>query len=116
MKDILKMKQQQRERRKRRIRRKLIVTGDRPRLSVFRSLKHISGQIVGSDGRVMVAASDHDLSDVSLKGVARAAAVGKALGEKAKAKNITAVVFDKGHYTYHGQVKAFADAVREEGL
>ncbi len=104
--------------RARRIRRGLPVTESRPRLSVRRSLKHISGQIITAEGRVLVAVSDAHVADSKkLKGgMAKAKATGALLAEKAVAKKITTVVFDKGSYTYHGRVKAFADAAREAGL
>lgn len=117
MKTNSKRKQFIRSQRARRTRMKLAVTADRPRLSVYRSLKHIGGQIIDPVGKILVAVSDtHLKQDGKLKGVARAAATGKLLAEKAKAKKIGAVVFDKGRYTYHGRVKAFADGAREGGL
>ena len=106
----------QRAARTRRMRQKIVITADRPRLSVFRSLKHISGQIIDQTGNVLIAASDRELTKKTLKGVARAAETGKLLATRAKEKKITNVVFDKSHYAYHGRVKAFADAAREAGL
>ena len=95
--------------------------GDRPRLSVFRSSKHIYGQIIDDQvGRTLVAASS---LDKSLKGelktgadTAAAKQVGMLLAEKAKAAGIEAVVFDRSGSRYHGRIKALADAAREGGL
>lgn len=95
-----------------------VVSGskERPRLAVFRSLKHISGQIIDDmSGRTIAAASDHDMAR-SLRGIKRAAAVGVLLAEKAKAKGVKSIVFDRRHYKYHGRVKSLAEAAREGGL
>ena len=94
---------------------------DRPRLSVFRSEKHIYAQVIDDNaGRTLAAASsiDRDLKPTLKTGAdkAAAAAVGKLLAERAKAAGVTAVVFDRGSYLYHGRVKALADAARESGL
>jgi len=94
---------------------------DRPRLSVFRSSKHIYGQIIDdAAGQTLVAASSLDKSlKTDLKTGADTAAakqVGLLLAEKAKAAGIEAVVFDRGGYRYHGRIKALADAAREGGL
>lgn len=103
------------QRRARRTRAKVAVSG-RPRLSVFRSLKHIYAQIIDAHGKVLVAARSQEIKDKALKGVACATAVGELIATKAKAKNIESVVFDKGKFKYHGQVKAVADGARKEGL
>ena len=88
----------------------------RPRLTVHRSSKHISAQIINDLERLTVcAAADHEV-DPTLRGVARAAAVGALIAQRALAKKITTVVFDRRHLQYHGQVKALADAAREAGL
>ena len=92
-----------------------------PRVNVYRSLNHIYVQVVDdSSGRTLVSASSRDKEiRKTLKsgaGVAAAKVVGKALAERAKAAGITNVVFDRGGYTYHGRVKALADAAREGGL
>jgi large subunit ribosomal protein L18 len=93
----------------------------RPRLSVFRSGKHIYAQIIDdSAGKTLAAAStlDKDLK-ASLKTGAdkdAAAAVGKLIAERSKAAGVLAVVFDRGSYLYHGRVKALAEAAREGGL
>ena len=93
----------------------------RPRLSVFRSSKHIYAQIIDdAAGRTLVAASSLDSGLKSqLKGnadIAAASAVGKLVAERAKAAGIERVVFDRGAYLFHGRVKALADAAREGGL
>jgi large subunit ribosomal protein L18 len=109
-------------RRKQRVRTRLRkVSGDRPRLSVFRSSKHIYAQVIDDvDGRTLVAASsiDKGLKEGLKTGADKAAAeaVGKLLAERAVEKGITAVVFDRGGYLFHGRVKALADAAREAGL
>ena len=111
-----------RERRRRRLRFKLgTKSGGRPRLSVFRSGKHIYAQVIDDDaGRTLAAASslDPDLRGSLRTGAdkAAAAAVGKLVAERARAAGVSAVVFDRGSYLYHGRVKALADAAREGGL
>lgn len=106
----------QRQGRTRRARARSAASEGRPRLSVFRSLKHISGQIIDEHGHVLAAVSDTHLTDKKLKGVERARATGKLLGEQAKGKKIENVVFDKSHYKFHGRVLAFAEGAREGGL
>ncbi len=103
-----------------RIRKKLLGTSERPRLNVYRSLNHIYVQVVDDlKGQTLVSASTAE----GKKGerctggnVASAKAIGKAIAEKAKAKGIEKVVFDRGGYLYHGRIKALADAAREGGL
>ena len=104
-----------------RIRRKISGNSNRPRLCVYRSLNHIYAQIVDDlQGRTLVAASTVEKEvrgDLKNAGNIQAAkAVGKIVAERAKAKGIDAVVFDRGGYLYHGRVKALADAARESGL
>jgi large subunit ribosomal protein L18 len=113
----------QRRRRHLRVRNKVQGTAERPRLCVYRSLKNIEGQLVDDDaGRTLVGLSTlaAELKDFAAEGknrrVEEAKAAGKLLGEKAKAQGITAVVFDRGGYKYHGRVKAFAEGAREGGL
>jgi large subunit ribosomal protein L18 len=95
--------------------------GKRARLSVFRSSKHIYAQVIDdADGQTVVSASslEKDMRG-SLKtgaNIEAAKAVGKRLAERAAAKGVKAVVFDRGGYLYHGRVKALADAAREGGL
>jgi len=111
-----------RDRRRGRLRFSLRQKGaGRPRLSVFRSSKHIYAQIIDDDaGRTLASASSLDQSlRESLKtgaDKAAAAAVGKLVAERAKEAGVTKVVFDRGAYLYHGRVKALADAAREGGL
>ena len=93
----------------------------RPRLTVFRSSKHIYAQIIDdTKGSTLVAAStvEKDVRGAAKTGAtaAAAAAVGKTIAERAKAAGITAVQFDRGAYIFHGRVKALADAAREGGL
>ena len=109
-----------RARRHRRIRVTLRGTGQRPRLNVFRSLHHIYCQVIDdATGTTLAAASTNEPTvRTSLTGskTDRARAVGKAIAERAQEKGISAVVFDRGGYLYHGRVKALADAAREAGL
>jgi large subunit ribosomal protein L18 len=102
-----------------RIRRKVNGTPERPRLAVFRSVKHIYAQVIDdSKGHTVASAgSTEKAAPVSVGGnVAGAKAVGKLVAERAKDKGIKAVVFDRGGYHYHGRVKALAEAAREAGL
>ena len=103
-----------------RIRKKMQGTAERPRLNVYRSLNHIYVQVIDDlHGKTLVSASTAEgkKEQRSTGGnVASAKAVGKAIAERAKAKGVTKVVFDRGGYIYHGRVKALADAAREAGL
>jgi len=109
-------------RRRKRVRSNLRrVANNRPRLSVFRSSKHIYAQIIDdAAGRTVAAASSLDGAlKTRLKGgadVAAASAVGKLIAERARAAGIERVVFDRGAYLFHGRIKALADAAREGGL
>ena len=110
---------QLRYRRHLRVRQKLAGTAERPRLVVFRSLKHIYAQLVDDDRGVTLLGVGDTSEGVQLDGtgkVARGKAVGKLLEEKAKAAGITRVVFDRAGYRYHGRVQAVADGAREGGL
>ena len=101
-----------------RIRRKVTGTSERPRLAVFRSLKSIYAQVIDdSTGKTIVSASSLE-KDAGTKGAnaAAAKAVGKLIAKKAQDKGIKRVVFDRGGYLYHGNIKALADAARENGL
>jgi large subunit ribosomal protein L18 len=91
---------------------------DRPRLSVFRSGKHIYAQVIDDRQAVTVASASTAEKDGKAKGynVEAAGSVGKKIAERAKAKGVTQVVFDRGGYIYHGRIKALADAAREAGL
>jgi large subunit ribosomal protein L18 len=103
-----------RERRHRRVRAKVAGTPERPRLVVFRSLKHIYAQIVDDAAhRTLLTVSDSELKG---KKTEKSSAVGKLVAEKAKAAGIKRVVFDRAGYRYHGRVKAVADGAREGGL
>ena len=109
------------ERRKARVRKAIKARAyGRPRLSVHRSDKNIYAQIIDdASGRTLAAASslDKDVRGTVKGGSSEAAAsVGKLIGERAKAANVSEVIFDRGSYLYHGRVKALADAAREAGL
>lgn len=102
-----------------RIRRKVGGTSERPRLSVFRSLNHIYAQVIDdSAGVTLCSAStvEKDLRGSTGGNLTAAAAVGKLIAERAKAKGVEAVVFDRGGYIYHGRVRKLAEAAREAGL
>jgi large subunit ribosomal protein L18 len=104
-----------------RIRRKISGDVHRPRLCIYRSLKYIYAQIVDdAQGKTLVAASTAEKGlrgDLKQAGnVAASKVVGKAIAERAKAKGIETVVFDRGGYVYHGRIKAVAEAARESGL
>ena len=110
------------ERRKQRVRRMLAGSGSgRPRLSVFRSSKHIYAQVIDdAKGHTVAAASslEKELKAQLKTGADKAAAtaVGKLLAERAKKAGVDKVVFDRGGYRYHGRIKALADGAREGGL
>ena len=103
-----------------RIRKKLMGTAERPRLNVYRSLNHIYVQLIDDlQGATLVSASSAEGKKAERRtggNVASAKAVGKAIADRARAKGIDQVVFDRGGYIYHGRVKALADAAREAGL
>ncbi len=105
-----------------RLRRKVIGTAERPRLSVYRSLKHITAQIVNdAEGRTLLTVTSTAKDVLGMLGedrtkLARSKLVGRRIGELAKEKGIEKVVFDRGGYLYHGRIKALADAAREAGL
>jgi len=110
-----------RDRRHRRVRKKISGTPARPRLAVFRSGKHIYAQAIDDvHGRTVASAStmekDTRTGGKSGATVDAARAVGKRLGERAKAAGVTTVVFDRGGFQYHGRVAAVADGAREAGL
>ena len=118
---VTKQKAQSRQRRRNRVRSAVRGTMERPRLTVFRSSKHIYAQVIDDDRGVTLASA----STVSpeLKGkvsyggnIAAAQAVGQLLADKAKAAGVSKVCFDRGHYRYHGRIKALADAARTGGL
>lgn len=109
-----------RERRKRRIRKKISGTAEKPRMSVFRSLNHISVQIIDDDkGVTLVQASTYEKNFRGQKGLSNklaAKTVGENIAERAKAKGVEKVVFDRNGSLYHGRVKTLADAARQKGL
>jgi len=103
----------------RRIRRKVKGSGERPRLAVYRSLNHIYAQVVDDErGQTIVSASttEKDLRGSTGGNLDAARRIGKAIAERALAKGIESVVFDRGGYLYHGRIKALTDAAREAGL
>jgi large subunit ribosomal protein L18 len=120
MTDIAKARRQGRIRRHSRVRKNVRGTAQRPRLAVYRSNKHISVQVIDDDlGQTLAAASstETDLRSAGSGGsVAAAERVGSLIAERAKAAGVTAVVFDRGGYAYHGRVAAIADAARNGGL
>jgi large subunit ribosomal protein L18 len=116
-------KLERRTRRKGAVRRKVSGTAERPRVTVFRSGRHIYVQAIDDISRTTIAAAS-SLNDEGVRsslegaatGVAIGSAVGKALAARLKEKNVTAVVFDRNGYLYHGRVRAVAEGVREGGL
>jgi large subunit ribosomal protein L18 len=117
----VKAKSDQRSRRKSRIRKKVTGTEERPRLSVFRSARHIYAQIIDdASGCTLVAANSLEKAVTGAaaqkKKVDKAVMVGKLVAERAKAKGIDRVVFDRNGFLYHGRVKAVSDGAREAGL
>jgi large subunit ribosomal protein L18 len=110
-----------RKRRHERVRKTVTGTLERPRLAVYRSLNHIYAQVIDDTaGHTVAAASDQDAEirkeATKKKKTDVAGLVGAALGQRAKEKGITAVVFDRGGFRYHGRVKALAEAVRKAGV
>lgn len=110
-----------RRRRHLRVRKKIQVSEDRPRLAVFRSLKHIYAQIIDdAEGQTLVTAStlDPEVRDqiADLKKSEQAKLVGEVLARRAKARGVERVVFDRGGYKYHGRVRSLAEAARAGGL
>lgn len=109
-------------RKKLKCRRKVYGTKDRPRLAVFRSARHFSGQLIDDDsGRTLLgvsttAASFRSHNSNSTGNVKASHALGVLLAKKAKEAGITKVVFDRRDYLYHGRVRAFAEGVRKEGI
>jgi large subunit ribosomal protein L18 len=112
--------QDRRERRRRRVRAKVFGLAQRPRLNVFRSTKHIYAQLIDDEaGHTLAAASSLEAdirNQADLKKLDEATAVGKLLAQRAQARQIKQVVFDRAGYRYHGRVKAVADGAREGGL
>ena len=111
----------QRLRRRNHVRRNITGTAERPRLSVFRSSKHIYAQLIDDLAGVTLASASSRVKDVRSElpyggNVKAAVTVGRKLAEAARAKGIDKAAFDRGHYRFHGRVKALADAAREGGL
>ncbi|MGG3468810.1 50S ribosomal protein L18 [Neobacillus pocheonensis] len=108
-----------RKKRHARVRAKLSGTSARPRLNVFRSNKHIYAQIIDDMNGVTLASASTKEKDFSLESTSNvdaAKAVGELVAKRAVEKGISAVVFDRGGYLYHGRIQALADAARENGL
>jgi len=118
------LKRQSRQKRKKRIRKKMSGTSERPRLSVFKSAKHIYAQLINDvEGNTLVAASsiEKDVREardiVSEKGkIPVAVKVGKLIAERAIQKGVKKVVFDRNGFIYHGRIKAVSEGAREAGL
>jgi large subunit ribosomal protein L18 len=115
------VKRQARIKRKKRIRKKMVGTSDRPRLSVFRSARHVYAQIVNdASGETVVAASSVEKAVKSQapfeNKVAQAVHIGKLIAQRAAEKGIKKVVFDRNGFLYHGRIKAVSDGAREAGL
>jgi large subunit ribosomal protein L18 len=107
------------KKRQSRNRHRLTTHGTRPRLSIFRSGKHIYAQVIDDAQAVTVASAstnEKDGKEGKSWNVAAASSVGKKIAERAKAAGVTQVMFDRGGYIYHGRIKALADAARESGL
>lgn len=106
------------EKRKKRTRAKLFGTKERPRLCVFKSLKHIYAQIIDDErGQTLISASDLELKErKKMKKIDIAKKVGELIARKSLSKKIEKVIFDRGPYKYHGRVKALAEGAREGGL
>ena len=106
-----------RDRRKRRIRKKVFGTSERPRLTVFRSARQIYAQVIDdSAGTTLASASSLKTDTPEGAKIGAAAAVGEALAAACKERGVTKVVFDRNGYMYHGRVKALADGARKGGL
>ncbi len=103
-----------------RIRKKIVGTSERPRMSVFRSKKHMYVQLIDDlEGKTLVSVSTLEKDLKGIKGLATcegAKRIGELIAERAMAKGIKKVVFDRGGYLFHGRIKSMADAAREKGL
>lgn len=101
----------------RKIRMKIFGTKEKPRLSVFRSAKHIYAQLIDDDsGKVLVSVSDIKMKSKKGKKVEQASEIGKLIAKEALAKKVEKVVFDRGGFVFHGRIKAVADGARKGGL
>ncbi len=119
--DQQKRKHRRQLRRRQHVRQKIVGTKERPRLTVFRSSKHIYAQLIDDLSGVTLAAASTAAPELRKSlpyggNVKAAITVGNKLAEAAKSKGITKAAFDRGHYRYHGRVKALADAARKGGL
>ena len=116
MKNLQKEKQAKEKRRAERTRANIEGTAKQPRLSVFRSSKHISAQLIDdTTNKTLLAASDNEIKEKGKK-LEQANAVGKLIAKKAQEKKIETVVFDRGSKKFHGRIKALAEGAREAGL
>lgn len=118
---IQRSREERRRIRHRRLRQRVVGTADRPRLSVFRSLRHIYAQVIDDTrGHTLVAASTREPEIASQvagrKRVEQSRVVGRILAQRAREKGIVRVVFDRAGYAYHGRVKSLAEGAREGGL
>ena len=118
---FIKKKRMSHLRRRKRVRQKISGTGNRPRLAVFRSLKHIYAQLINDElGETVAEAStlSPELKESLSTGgnIAAAESVGALIAQKAKQREIEVVVFDRGGHLYHGRIKALAEAAKAEGL
>ncbi len=115
--NTMKVKQGQRQRRVDRVRAKVKGNSEKPRLAVFRSLKHISAQLIDDiQGKTIIAAIDKEIEADKATKTESAFELGKLIAKRAKEKKINKVVFDRRDKRYHGRVKAVADGAREGGL
>ena len=117
----IKKKRMSHLRRRKRVRQKITGTGSRPRLAVFRSLKHIYAQLINDELGVTVTEASTLSPELKASlsnggNIAAAARVGELIAQKAKQQEIEGVVFDRGGHLYHGRIKALAEAARAEGL
>ncbi len=112
-----KLKQVRRARRKVRVRKSVVGDAQRPRLTVYRSLKHMYAQVIDDQaGKTLVSASTAASKSASGGNIKAAGEVGRILAEQALAAGIKQVAFDRNGYRYHGRIKAVADAARKAGL
>lgn len=119
MAKLQQLKALRRDRRKKRIRRKIVGTTERPRVSIYSSNKHFVAQIIDDSAGVTVASASTHESDIKKDlghNVAGATKLGEILATRAKEKKVDTVIFDRNGYLFHGRVKAFADALRENGI
>lgn len=119
--DAQKLKRHRQLRRKHHVRRKITGTPERPRLTIYRSSKHIYVQLIDDLTGLTIASASSNTKETRPAlpyggNIKAAQAIGKKIAEVALAKGIKAVAFDRGHYRYHGRIKALADAAREGGL